>query len=67
MKQYNPCYGCDRRTAYCHSACSDYAALQADNALRREYLVKHRKNAADAVLNKGKAKRIAMRTKLVRR
>lgn len=67
MKQYNPCYGCDRRTAYCHSDCSDYAALQADNALRREYLVKHRKNAADDLLNDGRGKRQKRIMRLKRR
>lgn len=53
MSQYNPCYGCTKRTAGCHAECTDYAELKVDNAKRKAYRAANRKTTADELLGAG--------------
>lgn len=54
--QNNPCKDCERRTVRCHADCADYAALQADNAVRRAYREAHKATVADELLAAGRYK-----------
>lgn len=44
-----PCYGCDKRSASCHSSCEDYKAYSKARADRSRAI--HRKRAEERMVN----------------
>lgn len=41
-KDITPCYGCERRSATCHSSCEDYKTYQQANRERSELISRKR-------------------------
>lgn len=55
-KDITPCYGCERRSATCHSSCEDYKAYQQARCDRAKMICK--KRAEDSIVAEVRARSI---------